>query len=95
MKKLIVLGVLVLAVAVVAGAANMHRQKVEKTIVLNASPENRAPQTIDYLQAPGWTWGSGFYFGNLFHPTAGWYPVQVQSFDVIFVKMYCDNLDFS
>lgn len=83
MKKLIVLGVLILAVAVVAGAANMHRQLVEKTIVLNASQENRAPQTIDYLAAPSWTWGGGFYFGNLFHPTAGWYPVQVQSFDVV------------
>ncbi|MCD4748003.1 MAG: hypothetical protein K8R59_01410 [Thermoanaerobaculales bacterium] len=83
MRKLFVLGILVLAVAVIAGAANMHRQTVENTIVLKAPPEGRAPQTIDYLAAPGWTYGDGFYFGNLFHPDGGWYPVQVQSFDVV------------
>ena len=85
MRKLFVLAVLVLGVAVAVGAANMQRQRVDP-IEVTADPApagDRAPQTISYLDVIGWNWGSGFYFGNLFHPDGAWYPLQVQSFDVM------------
>jgi hypothetical protein len=85
MKKFFVVAVLVFSVAAVAGAVTMHKQKVDgvKPVVQETATAGRAAQTIDYLTSVGWTWGSGFYFGNLFHPDGTWYPLQVQSFDVI------------
>ena len=85
MRKIVFVFVAVALVGTVALAVGPSKaEKVNRPV--NVQSPDRAAETIDYWGAGGssfYTWSGIMYMSNLFVPTAGWYPLDVTSLDVM------------